>query len=143
MIISVKFWIVLAHFACVAPGVRNLDQRSFADSGAISRRFVPFAPTLDEFRPEGEDAALRRLGGMNRAAVRFQEMAMRVAGHAQAEQTAGAVNISSFEGLRRHPKEGRRPEQILLRQIDKTPLPAAFRATALALEAQTLRHGSL
>lgn len=68
---------------------------------------------------------------------------MRVAGHAQAKQPAGAVDIFPFKSLRAHPKEGRGPQQILLAQIDKAAPPATFRTAALTFEAQTLRHGLL
>jgi len=143
MILSVQLRIFLPHFGGIPPGVGDLNQRAFADSGAITGRLVPFPAALDQLGPKGENPALRGLGRMNRAAFRLQEMAMRIARDAQAEEPAGAVDIFSFEGLRRDPQESRGPEQVLLGQIDKAALPATFRAAALALEAQTLRHGSL
>jgi len=143
MILSVQLRIILPHFGGIPPGFRDLDQRTFANSRAIGGRFVPFAAAFDQFRPKRENPALRGLSGMNRAAFRVQEMAMRLARYPQAEPPTGAVDIFPLEGLSRDPEEGRSPQQILLRQIDEAALPAAFGAAALAFEAQTLRHGSL
>ena len=143
MIFSIQLRVISPHFAGIPPGVRNLNQRPFAHAGTIGGRFVPFAPAFHQFGPKGENPSLRGLGGMNRAAFRVQEMAMRVAGHAQAEQPAGAVDILAFEGLRRHTEESCGSQQIPLGQVNEAALPAAFGAASLALEAQSLRHGSL
>ena len=67
--IFVHFGIPGAHFSSVTAGSGDLNQRTLADPRAIARRLQPFLPALEQFRPVGEDAALRRLGGMDRAST--------------------------------------------------------------------------
>ncbi len=125
-----------AHFGGCFEGCSNLDQRPLADAGAEARGLAPCAAGGDEFGPEGEEAALGRLGGMDGAAVFEKEGALAVAGFAESEQMAGAVDVAAFELRGVQSQEARGAAQIVFRQIDEALLVAAAGAAGLAGEAE-------
>jgi hypothetical protein len=65
-------------------------------------------------------------------------MALRVARRAQPQQVLGPVNIAPLEFGRCYPQESCDAYQVGFRDVDESFLLATIRATALALETQTL-----
>src|SRR5208337_3730967 len=51
----VLFRISRAHFGRLLAGGRDLNERTFPHSRAIFCRFQPFAPAIQQFRPEGKN----------------------------------------------------------------------------------------
>ena len=67
----IHFGIGLALFFGGLHGYCDLDERAFADAGAIFRGAVPGLFAFDDLGPEWERAALGWLGGVDAAAVSF------------------------------------------------------------------------
>ena len=67
----IHFGIGLALFFGGLHGYSDLDQRAFADAGAILGGAVPGLLALDNLGPERKCPALSGLGGMDSAAVPF------------------------------------------------------------------------
>ena len=116
----------------------NLDQRPLADSRAPAGGFAPGRAVRDKFRPEGKEAALDGLDGVDRAVGVLEEGALAVlaARFAQAALVAGTVNVAALEFLLVHSKISGNPGQVGLGQIDEAGNLAAFTASGLAGKAE-------
>jgi hypothetical protein len=133
-----------AHLGSLGARVLNLNQRAPTHSGTVgARRLEPLPPAVYQFRPEGENAALSGFGGMDGAAVSLQKVATGVGGNAQTGPVARAEDIPPFELRRLQFQVRRYSHDIVLTEIDKAPLTAAFRTTGLALESKSLCHGTI
>jgi hypothetical protein len=117
-----------------------LDEGALADSGAVAGGLFPFAEAIEELGPEGEDPALHRLDGVDGAAAVTKEVALGVAGDAQAEAAGGPIDEFALEFGGRQSQELCDARQIGFGQVDETLLRATFRTAGLAFEAEALRH---
>src|SRR4051812_11053988 len=95
----------LAHLACQLARRLDLDQLALADSRTPVAGLEPFLLVIDQLRPEGEQAALRRLGRMDRAAILAQKSAIGFPWDAQSAEVGSAIDEFAFEGRAREPQE--------------------------------------
>jgi hypothetical protein len=79
---------------------------------------------------------------VNSAAVTPQKRALPVARLAEAQLMTRAVHILGLKRPRRHPREYRRPFQIVFRQVHVTLHGAAVNAAALASETNAIHFYS-
>ena len=112
----------------------NLDQRPLADSRTPAGGFAPGGAVRDKFRPEGKEAALDGLDGVNGAARVLEEGALAAfaARFAQAALVAGTVNVAALEFLLVQSKVDRDPGQVGFGEINEARNLAAFAASRLA-----------
>jgi hypothetical protein len=132
---TVQPGVSLAHLLRQSASRFDLHQLPLTNAGTPLAGLLPLLPVLHQLRPEGEDAALSRLGGMDRAAVGPQESALRVPGSAQAPKVGSPINELALKIHRRHPQEQRCSDDIVFCQIDEPLLLAAGDAACLAFEA--------
>ena len=97
------------HFHCGA----DLDERAFADAGAVFAGAGPFLAIFDHFRPERECPALGGFCRMNTATMLQQKRALLLARLAESYVKTSAIYIFLFEGARRHIYELRGSLQIV------------------------------
>ena len=129
------------HFGSELMSSSDLDQRTDSDSGATMGRPLPFGGTLQELRPEREQATLGGLGRVDGATLCDQEMALLLFGFSKTEQVAGAVNVAALKlGGGEVEKAGGLTE-ILLGEIDVALDIAATSASALARKPHALHAG--
>src|SRR5579872_4447620 len=131
---SVHRRITRAHLRRLLFSGFNLYQRTLSDPRAIARRLLPLPSALHQLRPEREDAALRRLDLMNRAAALAQKMTVHVLRNAQPQLPPRPIAIPPLELRRRQAEERRDARQVALRQINEPLLLAASGAPGLALK---------
>src|ERR1019366_2149939 len=124
-----------AHLLRQRPRRFNLHQFALADTRTPGRGLAPLAAAFRQLRPEGEDAALRGLCGMNRAPIRAQKPALPPPRYAQAAQILRPVNVARFECRGRHPQEFSGARDIVPGPINESLVLATGRATWLAFEA--------
>ena len=127
-------WIRFPHFDRLIPGALDLDQLTFADSGAVGGGFAPLTFRIHQLRPKREDAALGGFRRVDGTALVAQEVALGVARHPQAEQVPGAVNVTPLKVGRGHPKELGHTGKVGVRDVDKALLAATIGAAGLAFK---------
>jgi hypothetical protein len=125
----------LTHFLRHLPSRFNLHQLPLPDARTPRASLLPLFPALHQLRPEWKDPALSRLSRMNRAAIRPQEAALRISRRPQPPKIGGPIHELPFELRRRHTQKRRRPNDIVLSQVNEALLLAAGDAARLALEA--------
>src|SRR4051794_24006357 len=99
---SIKGRVRVAHFLRLIARGLDLNEGSFADSRTIGGRFAPRAAAIDKLGPEGEDAALRGLGLVNRTAAVAEKMTVGRGGNPQPRLILRAVDVFPFEAFRRY-----------------------------------------
>jgi len=119
-----------------AAGGFDVDERSFADSWTLLRRFQPFAFVIHQFRPVRKGLALQWLRGVNGTAIRLQKGTLRVARNPQTAQVFRPVDISLLEHSRLDAQIRGEAHDIVFGQVDETLLFATFYAAGLALKSQ-------
>src|SRR5207249_605217 len=97
----------LPHLAGQLAGGFDLDQLALPDSRAPVSGLEPFFLVIDQFRPEREQAALGRLGGMDRTAVLAEKSALGFTRNGKSAQVGGAVDVFALEFGGREAKKQR------------------------------------
>lgn len=97
---------------------------------------LPGLSGFDQFGPEGEQTALRGFGGVDRAAIWQEEVALTAAGLAKAEQMAGAIQIALFEHCGGEAEETSGAEEVGFGEIDESLDIAAAGTAGLAGETE-------
>jgi len=72
-----------SHLFGGASGELNIYQFALTDAGTPTRRTAQVLRVANQFRPEGKRTALGWLGLMNRTAIGFQKLALRMARHTE------------------------------------------------------------
>ena len=127
-------WISLSHFLRQPPSRFDLHELPLPDTRTPFPNLLPLFPTLHQLRPERKDPALSRLSGMNRAAIRPQEAALRISWRPQPPKIGRPIHELPLELRRRHAQKRRRPNDVVLSQVNEALLLAAGDAARLALE---------
>ena len=97
----------LPHFVRLLAGISDLNQRTLSDARTPFGGFAPFLLVVHQLGPEGKQAALSRLRGVDRAAIMPQETTLGVAWNPQSAEIGRTVNKSTFElPLRKAEKSG-------------------------------------
>jgi hypothetical protein len=109
---------------------------AFPDARALVFFSVPGRAVLDEFGPERIQAALRRFGGVDRATIGAEEMALTAAWLSKTKEMAVAYDVFRLKRCHRHSDKARGTGEIVFRQVDEAALPAAFGAPGLAGETE-------
>src|SRR5512140_1465675 len=73
-------------------------EAALTDAGTVLPSAPPGGGRPDQLGPEREDAALGRFGRVYGAPVFSEEVALRIARLAQAQQVLGTVNVLPLEG---------------------------------------------
>ena len=123
-----------AHFFRQTLGGLNIDEFTLADARAPGSRLVPRLAVVDQFGPVREASTLHGLGQMNPAAAAFEELALRMSGHAQAAQIFRPVDVAALEFRVGHAQICGESREVFFGQIDEPLLLAASGAAGLALE---------
>ena len=127
--------ISLSHFLRQPPSRFDLHQLPLPDARTPRPSLLPLFPTLHQLRPERKDPALSRLSRMNRAPIRAQEATLRISRSSQPPKIGRPIHELPLEIRRRHSQKRRRPNDIVLSQVDEALLLAAGDAAGLARKA--------
>ncbi len=119
------------HFIGNLEGCSNLNQRSGSNPRTVHGGGFPGGNILHQLRPEGEKAALCRLGGMDPATGLVQKVTLRVPRLPQPDDIARPVNVLRFESGRRHAQKSGCFRDVGFAQVHVAVLPAARRTTCL------------
>ena len=124
-----------AHFPGLGPRRNDVDEFTFADTGAPSCSLTPVAPAAEEFGPIRKSPALNRFDAVHPASAVFEKRTPSATGDSETPQVLRPVNVSKFEIGQCQPKVIREADNVLLGQVHKTLLLAASGTARLAREA--------
>lgn len=114
----------------------NLNQRPRSDARAQSRSRPPHAAVLHQFGPKGKQAALSRLGGVNRTTAGLKERTLRSFRLSQSHTVASPVHVAGLELPGTDFEMRRGALQVLLGEVD---IPGTVAAVCAAPDAAKAR----